>query len=91
MKNCPSCGTENPDESKYCVKCGALLGGPGEAPASPVSSSPYTGEVIGGPPPEKKSKWWIWLIVGIAAVLLIIIGICCLLGGGCTMLGMMGQ
>ncbi len=91
MKNCPSCGTENPDEARYCVKCGALLTGPGETSAGPGVSGPYTGEVIGGPPPEKKSKWWIWLIIGIVAVLLVVIGICCILGGGCTMLGMMNQ
>ncbi|MGB9590338.1 MAG: zinc-ribbon domain-containing protein [candidate division WOR-3 bacterium] len=91
MKNCPNCGAENPDESRYCVKCGALLGGPGETPTSSVASGPYTGEVVGGPPPEKKSKWWIWLIIGIAAVLIIAIGICCILSGGCAMLGMMNQ
>lgn len=86
MKNCPNCGTENADEARYCVKCGALLSGPEE------TAGPYSGEVIsGGPPPEKKSKWWIWLIIGIAAFLLIVLGICCLLAGGYTVFGLMGQ
>ncbi len=92
MKNCPSCGAENPDESRYCVKCGALLSSPGETSGPTGVSGPYSGEVItGGPPPEKKSKWWIWLIIGIAAVLVIGIGICCIVGGGCAMLGSLGQ
>jgi len=86
LKKCPSCGTENPDEARYCVKCGALLSVPQE------TTGPYSGEVISEtPPPEKKSKWWIWLIIAIVVVLLIALGICCIVGGGCTMLGLMNQ
>lgn len=85
MKNCPSCGTENPDESKYCVKCGALLAGPGETSAPAGASGPYSGEVVGGPPPEKKSKWWLWLAIAAAVVLLIGI-ICCCIAAGCGMI-----
>jgi class 3 adenylate cyclase len=28
MVTCPSCGTENPDGSKFCNECGTLLGAP---------------------------------------------------------------
>jgi uncharacterized membrane protein YvbJ len=87
LKKCPSCGTENPDESTYCVKCGALLAGSGETSTPAGASGPYSGEVVGGPPSEKKSKWWIWLIIAIAAVLLIGI-ICCCIAAGCGMITM---
>ena len=88
MKKCPSCGTENPDESKYCVKCGALLAGPGETSTPAGASGPYSGEVVGGgPPSEKKSKWWLWLTIAVAAVLLIGI-ICCCIAAGCGMITM---
>ncbi|MCA8946716.1 MAG: zinc ribbon domain-containing protein, partial [Planctomycetes bacterium] len=26
MQNCTACGTENPNEAKFCINCGAALG-----------------------------------------------------------------
>ena len=30
---CPSCGTENPAQAKFCIECGSSLSGPAEPPA----------------------------------------------------------
>ena len=36
MKHCPSCGHENPEQAKFCIRCGKPLAAPAEnaAPAS---------------------------------------------------------
>jgi uncharacterized membrane protein len=31
---CPKCGTENPDQAKFCSKCGGAMGGAGGAPSN---------------------------------------------------------
>ncbi len=39
---CPKCGTENPEEAKFCSKCGAGLGAaatPTEGAAKPEAKS----------------------------------------------------
>jgi len=32
MSACPSCGSENPDDSVFCAKCGTRLATGGETP-----------------------------------------------------------
>ena len=94
MKRCPSCGQDNPDESRYCVKCGAELGASTTYDATSASTGPMEGEVIGhaGGNGKKGGKWWIWVIIAVAAV--IIIGliccglICCCIAGGCGMISL---
>lgn len=49
---CPKCGTENPDEAKFCSKCGAELGGVatpsgGEAEPAAESSTGLSANVAG--------------------------------------------
>ena len=42
MKHCPSCGHENPEQAKFCIRCGKPLAEPAEnaAPASAPTSQP---------------------------------------------------
>ncbi len=42
-KQCPQCGAENADSSKFCLKCGAPL--PAQAPAAPAGGAPAGGQV----------------------------------------------
>lgn len=44
---CSKCGEENPDDSKFCSKCGAALVQP-EAPAPTPTPSAATGERTSG-------------------------------------------
>ena len=34
MKNCPSCGHQNPDDAKFCEKCGTAISGNIQQPPS---------------------------------------------------------
>ena len=38
MKNCPNCGTQNPDDAKFCESCGTAL--VDSVQRQPVSGSP---------------------------------------------------
>lgn len=50
MKNCPQCGTSNPDESKFCMECGNNL-----QPAAPDNKSiPTQSDKPGKRSPERR-------------------------------------
>lgn len=38
MKHCPSCGHENPEQAKFCIRCGKPLGEPAHQGASSKST-----------------------------------------------------
>ena len=40
---CPKCGTENPDDAKFCSKCGAALGAMPASSGASTSSETTTG------------------------------------------------
>jgi uncharacterized membrane protein len=44
---CPKCGTENPDDAKFCSKCGASLGTTSAASATSESSTGLSPNVAG--------------------------------------------
>jgi hypothetical protein len=49
---CPKCGTQNPDDGRFCRKCGADLGNVSAALAGKVSPAPYTVD------PRKRGVSW---------------------------------
>jgi adenylate cyclase len=63
--SCPSCGTENPPQAKFCIECGAALGpgaaGPAAQPADTAAAT-RAAHVPAGPvpteevPPEERRK-----------------------------------
>ena len=64
---CPNCGSESPDNVKFCQRCGAPLGG------QQMAGPPYA---QAGAPPKKKSMLVpIIVIVVVAIVVLAIVGV----------------
>jgi len=63
---CPECGSENPPDCIFCLKCGAVLPAPESGPAAAPP-----------PQPERKVKGkrrWIWVaVVGLLAVLIAVV------------------
>ncbi|MDD5666421.1 MAG: zinc ribbon domain-containing protein [Actinomycetota bacterium] len=47
MSACPQCGSENKEEAKFCIKCGASLGAPAQAAAPLPADAPPP-----APPPQ---------------------------------------
>ena len=63
---CPNCGSESPDDVKFCQRCGAPLGG--QQMAGPAYAAP-------GAPPKKKSMLVpIIIIVVVVIVVLAVVG-----------------
>ncbi len=66
---CPACGAESPPGAKFCIDCGAALGGPGAAagaegapptpaPAAPSpGATPQRGGLFGGQLPDGAPAW----------------------------------
>lgn len=42
MKNCPFCGQQNPEENRFCNKCGADMVNQTQAPVAVLQASPLT-------------------------------------------------
>ena len=83
---CPNCGTQLPDGSKFCGKCGAQLGS-APAPQTPPQTPPSYGgaPVTPGVPPQKskgKTGLIVALVAAVAVVALAIWGIVSCVGGG---------
>lgn len=51
---CPKCGHENPDEAKFCGRCGAAITVTATVPTSPISPVPQTSST--SPTPQASSK-----------------------------------
>ena len=59
MPFCNECGTDNPEGSKFCSKCGTTMGAVAEAPPVPESAPatappPVPPQPVPEPPPKKK-------------------------------------
>lgn len=72
MWYCPSCGSQNQGNARFCVECGKPRP---EQPAAPQTTPPAgaSAPVYGGAPvppakPKKKSKWWLWLLLALAVL-----------------------
>lgn len=77
--NCPKCGAEMPDGSKYCGVCGNQLNGPAMPPAQPETlNQPYVAPVVMPAAPEQKSNKTLFIIIGAIAgvfvLLLVLVG-----------------
>ena len=46
---CPKCGQQNPDEARFCGKCGATMAAP-PPPAAPAHGHAHTGAPAGASP-----------------------------------------
>lgn len=72
---CRKCGAEIPDDSVFCIKCGA----PVEAPAAPSSDdAPATSAAQASetaPSRARKKSPWKWILVSFAVVALIVCGV----------------
>ncbi len=60
---CPNCGTENPDDAKFCQKCSTALAPGAQAPMP----------MMGPPPVKKKSNTMLIVIVVIVVILAVVI------------------
>jgi len=61
---CPNCGTENPDDAKFCLRCSTPLAPGAQAPMGPM---------MGAPPVQKKNNTMLIVIVVIVVVLAVVI------------------
>ncbi len=80
MWYCQSCGTQNGENSRFCVECGKprpAENASAQQPAQnwqPAGGADYAQPAApawGAPPPQpakKKSPWWLWLILGLAVL-----------------------
>ncbi len=66
---CSQCGTQIPQDAKYCPKCGAQTS-PGQQAAAPGVS----GGMAAAMTPKKKMALWKKLLLGTAAFLVLVIG-----------------
>lgn len=68
---CPKCGTNNPDDAYYCVKCGKYIKG-----YSGILSSSTDGDITGdgsaGHPYKKKGKGG-WLLLGLVGFIILVV------------------
>ena len=49
MKRCPQCGTENADDSQFCISCGKELSASRDEGTGPVGQLPDGPMIVGGP------------------------------------------
>jgi class 3 adenylate cyclase/predicted ATPase len=56
--SCPSCGTENPPEAKFCIECGSSLAGSAAAGAAPpeTAATSTAAHVPAGPLPAEPEE-----------------------------------
>lgn len=87
MQTCQNCGTQVPDEGRFCPECGSAVGPAipsaqpvpqGEPQYAPQPAPQYAPAAQVMQPVEKKSRKG--LIIGIAAVVLITLLSCCGVG-----------
>ncbi len=60
---CPNCGTENPEDAKFCQKCSTPLVPGAQAPMGPMMA----------PPPQKKSNTMLIVVIVIVVVVALIV------------------
>jgi hypothetical protein len=70
---CTKCGKDNPEQSKFCVGCGATLGA-APAPQAPGYQPP--------PPPPPKESNPVMMIVVVVVILAVVAGVALLLLSG---------
>lgn len=58
---CSKCGTQCPDGSNFCMKCGFnfVTSAATAAPAAPVAAQPAAGQAAGSTPPIIDGKIWL--------------------------------
>jgi ribosomal protein L40E len=79
---CPKCGEKNPDDSRFCSKCGAALVIP-TAPAPAPASAPATAPSVAG---ERTSGMAITsLVTGIAGFLFYPVAVIAIIFGAIAM------
>ena len=71
---CTKCGTQNPDDSVFCQKCGAPLATPPPPPVPPTSAAPVTARRTSGLAVASLVLGILGFFTGITSVLAIIFG-----------------
>ncbi len=66
---CPNCGSESPDDVRFCQRCGAPLGGAVGAPGAPP------GYYQPPPPPPAKKSNMVWIIVVVVVAIIVVLAV----------------
>jgi hypothetical protein len=65
---CSQCGTDIPEESRFCRSCGQTLGSVSTGGGAAAAAAPAR---IPAPVPEPKSKFTTWTVAGLALLLVL--------------------